>query len=63
MTKPANRMNVREEKAAALDEFVKAERARLKALNDAKTAKLKALRLARDAANDAARPAGKGKSR
>ena len=53
MTKPANRLSVREEKAAALDDFVKAEVARLKALNEAKAARLKALRLARDEANPA----------
>jgi hypothetical protein len=53
MTKPANRPSVREEKAAALDDFVKAEVARLKALNEAKGARLRALRLARDEANPA----------
>lgn len=53
MSKPENRMSVREEKAAALDDFVKAELARLKAVNDAKVAKLRALRLARDAADAA----------
>lgn len=54
MTKPANRMSVREEKAAALDDFVKAEVARVKAVNEAKAAKLRALRLARDEANASA---------
>lgn len=54
MSKPANRLSVREEKAAALDDFVKAELARTKAMNDAKLARLKALRLARDEANAAA---------
>ena len=56
MTKPANRLSVREEKAAALDNFVKTERARVKALNDAKRARLKALRLAHEESNDAVRP-------
>jgi len=56
MTKPANRLSVREEKAAALDDFVKAERARMKALNDAKRARLRALRLAHEESNDAAGP-------
>lgn len=51
MTKPANRLSVREEKAAALDDFVKAEVARMKALTEAKMARLKSLRLARDEAN------------
>jgi len=51
VTKPANRLSVREEKAAALDDFVKAEVARVRALNDAKAARLKALRMARDEAN------------
>jgi hypothetical protein len=55
VTKPANRLSVREEKAAALDDFVKAEVARLKAVNEVKIARLKALRLARDEANS---PAG-----
>ena len=53
MFKPEIRLSVREEKAAALDGFVKAELARMKALNEAKTARLKALRLARDEANAA----------
>ena len=48
MTKPKGRISVREQKAEALDVFVKDELARTKALNAAKTAKLKALRLARD---------------
>lgn len=56
MTKPANRPSVREEKAAALDDFVKAEIARVKTLNEAKAARLKALRLARDEANPPAHP-------
>ncbi len=56
MTKPANRLSVRDEKAAALDDFVKAERARMKAVNEAKLARLKALRIARDEANAAANP-------
>ena len=56
MTKPVNHMSVREEKAAALDDFVKAEVARLKALNEAKIARLKALRLARDEANPPRQP-------
>ncbi len=56
MTKPANRLSVRDEKAAALDDFVKAERARMKAVNEAKLARLKALRIARDEANAAASP-------
>lgn len=53
MTKPANRMSVRDEKAAALDTFVKAELARTKAVNQAKLARLKALRIERDQANAA----------
>lgn len=56
MTKPVNRLSVREEKAAALDDFVKAEVARLKAFNEAKAARLRALRLARDEANPAVLP-------
>jgi len=48
MKKTSNRMNVREEKAEALDVFVKKELARTKAVDLAKIAKLKALRLARD---------------
>ena len=66
MTKSANRLSVREQKAEALDDFVKAERARMKALNDAKLARLKALRLARDEANAAAgrqSPEGKAQFR
>ena len=62
MTKPANRMSVREEKAAALDDFVRAEVARVKALNEAKAARLRALRLARDAENPPARPQSAGRS-
>lgn len=53
MTKPASRRSVREEKAAALDDLVKAELARMKVVNQAKAAKLKALRLARDEADAA----------
>jgi len=49
-------MSVREEKAAALDDFVRAEIARMRTINEAKAAKLKALRLARDAANPPAQP-------
>ncbi len=56
MTKPANRLSVREEKAAALDDFVKAEIARMKTVNEAKAARLRALRLARDEANPPATP-------
>ena len=48
MTKPPSRLSVREQKADAVDVFVKAERVRKKALDDAKIAKLKALRVARD---------------
>jgi hypothetical protein len=48
VTKPPNRASVRERKAEAVDTFVKAELARVKALELAKTARLKALRLARD---------------
>jgi hypothetical protein len=48
MTKPPSRASVREQKAEALDAFVKAELVRKKELDAAKNAKLKALRLARD---------------
>jgi hypothetical protein len=48
MAKTESRMSVREQKAEALDTFVKAELARTKALDATKIAKLKALRLARD---------------
>ena len=48
MTKTANRLSEREQKAEAVDSFVKAELARTKAQDAAKTARLKALRLARD---------------
>jgi hypothetical protein len=43
-----------EQKAETIDAYVKAELARTKALNEAKTARLKALRLARDEANPVA---------
>ncbi len=63
MTKPANRMSVRDEKAAALDNFVKSELARTKAVNQAKLAKLKALRIERDQANAAVgQPSAQGKA-
>ena len=48
MTRSPGRMSVREQKAEALDTFVKAELARKKEFDAAKNAKLKALRLARD---------------
>ncbi len=48
MTKSPGRASIREQKAEALDTFVKAELARKKEINAAKTARLKALRLARD---------------
>ena len=59
VTKPPSRASVREQKAEALDTFVKAELVRKKELNAAKTERLKALRLARDeqeAKTAAARP-------
>lgn len=52
MTKPQKigGASVREQKAAALDLFVKQELAKKRAADAAKTARLRALRLARDAA-------------
>ena len=50
MTKPQRGgASVREQKAAALDALVKAELAKKRIADAAKTARLKALRLARDA--------------
>lgn len=52
--------SVREQKAAALDEFIKQELAKKRAADAAKTARLRALRLARDAAEQTeARPKAK----
>jgi hypothetical protein len=52
MTKPQKigGASVREQKAAALDEFIRQELAKKRAADAAKTARLRALRLARDAA-------------
>ena len=52
MTKPqkVGGASVREQKAAALDEFIRQELAKKRAADAAKTARLRALRLARDAA-------------
>lgn len=53
-------MSVREQKADALDVFVKAELVRKKAVDEAKMTKLKALRVAREqeqADTDVAKPA------
>ena len=52
MTKPqkVGGASVREQKAAALDEFIRQELAKKRSADAAKTARLKALRLARDAA-------------
>ena len=52
MTKPqkVGGASVREQKAAALDTFIKQELARKRAADAAKTERLRALRLARDAA-------------
>ena len=68
MTKLPSRASVREQKAEALDVFVKAELVRKKALDDAQRTKLKALRVEREEqeANDAAGrepPAGKRAAR
>jgi hypothetical protein len=50
MTKPQRGgASVREQKAAALDALVKAELAKKRVADAAKTARLKAMRLARDA--------------
>lgn len=51
MTKPqkVGGASVREQKAAALDEFIRLELAKKRAADAAKTARLRALRLARDA--------------
>lgn len=48
MTKSPTRIWLREQKAEALDIFVKAELARKKTFDGAKIARLKALRLVRD---------------
>lgn len=58
MTKPqkVGGASVREQKAAALDEFIKQELAKKRAADAAKTARLRALRLARDAAEKAETP-------
>ena len=58
MTKPqkVGGASVREQKAAALDEFIKQELAKKRAADSAKTARLRALRLARDAAEKAGAP-------
>ena len=62
MTKPqkVGGASVREQKAAALDTFIKQELARKRAADAAKTARLRALRLARDAA-EKPEPAPKAK--
>ena len=54
MTKPQKigGASVREQKAAALDEFIRQELAKKRAADAAKTARLRALRLARDAAEE-----------
>jgi len=58
MRKPqvAGGASVREQKAAALDAFIKQELAKKRAADAAKTARLKALRLARDAGENADAP-------
>jgi hypothetical protein len=56
MKKSSSNASVREQKAQALDTFVKGELARTRALDDAKRAKLRALRLERD--EQAARAVG-----
>ena len=58
MTKPqkVGGASVREQKAAALDEFIKQELTKKRAADAAKTARLKALRMARDAAETAEAP-------
>jgi len=48
MTKAKSRTSVREQKAEALDEFVKKELAKTKAADLAKMGRLRALRLARE---------------
>jgi hypothetical protein len=58
MTKPLKigGASVREQKAAALDAFIKQELAKKRAADAAKTARLRALRLARDAAEKTETP-------
>ena len=57
MTKPQKGgASVRDQKAAALDALVKAELAKKRIADAAKTARLKALRLARDAEQSNAEP-------
>lgn len=48
MRRTSSNQSVREQKAEALDQFVKREIARVKAVDAAKAARLRALRLARD---------------
>ena len=62
MTKPqkVGGASVREQKAAALDEFIRQELAKKRAADAAKTARLRALRMARDAA-EKPEPAPKAK--
>ena len=60
MTKPQRAgASVREQKAAALDALVKAELAKKRVADAAKTARLRALRLARDAELSKATPKAK----
>jgi hypothetical protein len=62
MTKPQRGgASVREQKAAALDAFVKQELAKKRAADAAKTSRLRALRLARDAAEQQTNPPPKTK--
>ena len=62
MTKPkmVGGASAREQKAAALDTFIKQELAKKRAADAAKTARLRALRMARDAA-EKPEPAPKAK--